>query len=200
MKNTPKSINQKKDSMKLVLIGIQGAGKSTQGNLLSQKYKIPYLSSGHVFREMAKEKTPLGRFLKETLNAGYLVPDEKVVDIVMEYLQKPEYEKGFILDGFPRTVPQAEAFQSFTKGEEITILIDVSDKEALWRISGRVSDREDETLQAIRKRIDLFHEKTSKVLDYYAGRKHLAVVDGEKSVDEVFEQIIEKIELINSKN
>jgi adenylate kinase len=186
--------------MQLVLVGIQGAGKSTQGNLLSKKFNIPYLSSGHVFREMAKEKTPLGRFLKETLNAGYLIPDDKTVDIVMEYLQKPEYEAGFILDGFPRTVPQAEAFQKFTNGKEITILIDVSDKEALWRISGRVSDREDETLQAIRKRIDLFHEKTSKVLDYYAERKHLAVVDGEKSVEEVFEQIIEKIDEIEAKN
>jgi adenylate kinase len=81
----------------------------------------------------------------------------------------------------------------------ITILIDVSDKEALWRISGRISDREDETLQAIRKRIDLFHEKTSKVLDYYAERKHLAVVDGEQSVEEVFAQIVEKINTISSK-
>jgi adenylate kinase len=186
--------------MQLVLVGIQGAGKSTQGNLLSEKYQIPYLSSGHVFREMAKEKTPLGRFLKETLNAGYLVPDDKTVEIVMEYLSKPEYKNGFILDGFPRTVPQAEAFSQFTKGKEITILIDVSDKEALWRISGRVSDREDETLQAIRKRIDLFHEKTSKVLDYYAERKHLAVVDGEKTVEEVFEQIVEKIESITAKD
>ncbi len=186
--------------MQLVLVGIQGAGKSTQGNLLSEKYNIPYLSSGHVFREMAKEKTPLGRFLKETLNAGYLIPDDKTVDIVMEYLRKPEYANGFILDGFPRTVPQAEAFQQFTNGKEITILIDVSDKEALWRISGRVSDREDETLQAIRKRIDLFHEKTSKVLDYYADHKHLAVVDGEKSVEEVFAQIIEKVEDISRKH
>lgn len=186
--------------MQLVLVGIQGAGKSTQGNLLAEKYGIPYLSSGHVFREMAKEKTSLGRFLKETLNAGFLVPDEKTVDIVMEYLSKPEYNNGFILDGFPRTVPQAEAFQQFTKGKEITILIDVSDKEALWRISGRVSDREDETLQAIRKRINLFHEKTSKVLDYYAERKHLAVVDGEKTVEEVFDQIIEKIESITAKD
>ncbi len=190
---------KKKGNMQLVLVGIQGAGKSTQGNLLSEKYNIPYLSSGHIFREMAKEKTPLGRFLKETLNAGYLIPDDKTVDIVMEYLQKPEYKNGFILDGFPRTVPQAEAFAKFTKGEEITILIDVSDKEALWRISGRISDREDETLQAIRKRIDLFHEKTSKVLDYYAERKHLAVVDGEQSIEEVFRQIVDKIETISLK-
>lgn len=184
--------------MKLVLIGIQGAGKSTQGNLLSEKYKIPYLSSGHIFRGMSTEKSTLGRFVKETINAGYLIPDDKTVEIVMEYLKKDEYKNGFILDGFPRTVPQAQVFEHFTKGQEIVILLDVSDKEALWRISGRVGDRQDETLQAIRKRIDLFHSTTSKVLDYYAERKHLAVVDGEKTVDEVFEQIIEKVDQIQA--
>ena len=186
----------RKAFMQLVLIGIQGAGKSTQGNLLSEKYNIPYLSSGHIFREMAKQKTSLGRWVKETINSGLLIPDDKTVEIVMEYLKRDEYENGFILDGFPRTVPQAEAFQDFTKGEEITVLIDVSDKEALWRISGRMSDREDETLQAVRKRINLFHEKTSKVLDYYADKKHLAVVDGEVDVQSVFNQIIQKVEKI----
>lgn len=186
--------------MKLVLIGIQGAGKSTQGNLLSEKYQIPYLSSGHIFREMAKSKTDLGRWVKETINAGYLIPDDKTVEIVMEYLKKPEYKNGFILDGFPRTVPQAEVFEGFTKGEEIVILIDVSDREALWRISGRVSDREDETLQAVRKRIDLFHEKTSQVLDYYADRKHLAVVNGEQDVQGVFNDIVTKVEQISAKH
>jgi adenylate kinase len=186
--------------MKLVLIGIQGAGKSTQGNLLSEKYGIPYLSSGHIFRQMAQSKTALGRWVKETINAGFLIPDDKTLEIVIEYLKKPEYKKGFILDGFPRTVPQAKAFQKFTQGEEIVILIDVSDKEALWRISGREADREDETLKAIRKRINLFHEKTSKVLDYYSECKHLAVVDGEQSVQEVFNGIVSKVEHISGKD
>lgn len=186
--------------MKLVLIGIQGAGKSTQGNLLSEKYNIPYLSSGHIFRQMAKTKTDLGRFVKETINAGFLIPDDKTVEIVIEYLKRPEYANGFILDGFPRTVPQAQAFEKSTSGEEIVILIDVSDKEALWRISGREADREDETLKAIRKRIELFHEKTSQVLDYYSERKHLAVVDGEQNVQEVFNDIVFKIERIKSKD
>lgn len=174
--------------MKIVLVGIQGAGKSTQGNLLSQEYNIPYLSSGHIFREMAKEKTKLGRWLKETLNSGALVPDETTLDIIFEYLEKPEYQGGYILDGFPRTLAQA---QEFTKrnGVDNVVLIDVSDREALWRISGRVSDREDETLQAIRKRIELFHEATTPVVDYYDQKGMLVKINGEQDVEEVFADI-----------
>lgn len=176
--------------MKLVLIGIQGAGKSTQGNMLSDKFGIPYLSSGHVFREMAKEKTELGRWLKETLNTGSLIPDKETLEIILTYLQKPEYAKGYILDGFPRTVAQAEAFGD--QAEKV-IFIDVSDREALWRISGRVSDREDETLNAIRRRIELFHEKTEAVIEYYRAKGKLVQVDGEKDVPGVFEQILQHL-------
>lgn len=173
--------------MKLVLIGIQGAGKSTQGNMLSAALGIPYLSSGHVFREMSKEKTDLGRWLKETLNSGALVPDESTLEIILTYLKKPEYNKGYILDGFPRTVPQAEAF-----GEAVdqVVFIDVSDREALWRISGRVSDRQDETLHAIRKRIELFHELTEPVIEFYRDRGKLVQVNGENDVQEVFDDIM----------
>src|SRR5258708_29924369 len=113
--------------MKIILIGIQGSGKSTQGNMLSEKLGVPYLSSGHIFREMAKEKTPLGRYIKETMNAGYLIPDDKTLEIVVEYLKHPEYKGGYILDGFPRTVPQAEAFPN---GVEKVVYLKVSDKEA----------------------------------------------------------------------
>ena len=100
--------------MKIILIGIQGAGKSTQGNLLSKKLKIPYLSTGHIFRELAKEHTSLGRYIKETMNAGYLIPDKKTVEIVSEYLNRPEYKKGYILDGFPRTLEQVKMFKNGT--------------------------------------------------------------------------------------
>ncbi len=176
--------------MKLVLIGIQGAGKSTQGNLLAEKFKIPYLSSGHIFREMSKDKGSIGRTLKETLNAGLLVPDKLTLEIIMEYLKKPEYAHGYILDGFPRTVVQAEAFQS---GVDKVIFIDVSDKEALWRISGRVTDREDENLQAIRKRIQLFHELTETVIEYYRNNGQLIQVNGELSMEQVFEVIVQQL-------
>ncbi len=182
--------------MKLVLIGIQGAGKSTQGNFLSEKYNIPYLSSGHIFRSMAKEKSKIGRWLKETINSGALVPDDKTMEIIFTYLEKPEYANGYILDGFPRTEVQADAFNG---GVDHVIFLDVSDKEALWRIAGRVSDRDDETVHAIRKRIELFHELTEPVVHYYSRKKKLVKVDGEKDIDTVFKDIVKGIEK-NKKN
>lgn len=180
--------------MRIILIGIQGAGKSTQGNKLSEEFNVPYLSSGHIFREMSKEKSKLGRWLKETLNAGALVPDDVTLQIVLTYLEKPEYEAGYILDGFPRTVPQAEAFNG---GVDKAVFIDVSDKEALWRISGRDDAREDETLQAIRNRIQLFHELTTPVIEYYASINKLVSVDGEQDVDSVFSSIVKQIRAIS---
>lgn len=174
--------------MKLILVGIQGAGKSTQGNLLSEKFDIPYLSSGHIFRQMAKEE----RWIKEILASGQLVPDKTVLEIISEYLKKPQYEKGYILDGFPRTVNQAKKFEN---GVEGVIFLDVSDKEALWRISGRVSNREDETLRAIRRRIELFHQETKPVIDYYQKNGKLLRIDGEQGIDEVFADILEGLGL-----
>ena len=172
--------------MKIILIGIQGAGKSTQGNLVSEALHIPYLSSGHIFREMAKEKTPWGRYVKETINSGALMPDDKTT----QYLKKEDYTNGYILDGFPRTVPQAEIFSN---GVDKVIYLKVSDKEALWRISGRSADREDETLSAIRKRIASFHEHTEKVIQYYREKGRLIEVDGERDIQEIFNDIMDHV-------
>lgn len=177
--------------MKIIVIGIQGSGKSTQGILLSEKLNIPYLSSGHIFREMAKEKTPTGRYIKETMNAGFLISDEKTLEIVQEYLVRPEYKNGYILDGFPRTVPQAEQFEN---GIKAAIYLKVSDKEALWRLAGRDDEiREDETLHAIKKRINLFHDKTEPVIEYYRKKGVVLEIDGEKSIEEIHSQILEKL-------
>ena len=175
--------------MKLILIGIQGSGKSTQGNILSKKFNIPYLSSGHIFREMATEKTQWGRYVKETLNAGFLIPDDKTIAIIEEYLGKPEYKNGYILDGFPRTPNQA---QEFVNGVDKVIYLRVSDKEALWRLSGRIEEgvREDNTLSAIRKRIQLFHDVTEPVINFYRKKGILLEVDGEKAIEEVTSQVL----------
>lgn len=176
--------------MKIILIGIQGSGKSTQGNLLSQKLNISYLSTGHIFREIAKEKTPFGRYVKETLNSGILIPDSKTLEIVNDYLSRDEYKKGYILDGFPRTVKQAEDFKN---GIDYVIYLNVSDKEALWRLSYREEEREDETLLALRKRIELFHGLTEPVLDFYRKKGLLLEFDGEEKVSEINKKILKKI-------
>ena len=177
--------------MKIILIGIQGAGKSTQGNILSEKLGIPYLSTGHIFREMAKEKTKLGRYIKEIMNAGYLIPDEKTVEIVKKYLEKPEYINGYIIDGFPRTVAQAKAFEN---GAKKAVYLRVSDEEALRRISFRNGDgRSDESPAAIAKRIESFHVHPEPVIDYYRQKGILIEIDGEKPIEEISKDILGSI-------
>ena len=177
--------------MKIILIGIQGSGKSTQGNLLSSELKIPYLSTGHIFRNLAREHTPLGRYIKEVMNAGFLIPDKKTLQIVSDYLKRQEYQKGYILDGFPRTVPQAKSIKN---GVDKVVYLKVSDKEALWRLSYRNGEmREDETLLAIRKRIESFHKFTEPVLEFYRKKGILVEIDGEQKIEEIYKEILESI-------
>lgn len=188
--------------MKLILIGIQGAGKSTQGNLLSKTLGIPYLSTGHILRIISKEKTKMGRYIKEIQNSGALVPDKIMVPMVEEYLNRQEYEKGYIMDGFPRTKEQV---QKFKNGIDRVIYLKVPDKEALWRLAGRNDDqvREDNTIQALKKRIDLFHKFTGPVIDFYRKKGVLFEVNGEKKIDVIFKSIIKELKqdlLISNKS
>ena len=177
--------------MKIILIGIQGSGKSTQGNLLSEKLQLPYLSTGHIFRELAKEHTPLGRHIKEVMNAGYLISDEQTIEIVHDYLERSEYTRGYILDGFPRTVKQAESFKTDI---DYVVYLKVSDDEALKRISGRHdATRADETLAAVNRRIESFHRFTKPVLEFYQSQGKLIEIDGEQTIEEIHEDIMKNL-------
>jgi adenylate kinase len=183
--------------MKLILLGIQGSGKSTQGNLLRKTLGLPYLSTGHIFRKLAKEHSPEGRYIKELMNAGFLIPDNQVLQIVSKYLRRPEYKKGYILDGFPRTVKQAESFEN---GIDRVIHLRVSDREALWRLAYRLNDdnREDDTLQAIKKRIESYHKFTDPVLDYYRKKHMLIEIDGEQSIDTIHKEMLDGLKDIRN--
>lgn len=177
--------------MKLVLIGIPGSGKSTQGNLLSHQLKIPYLSTGHIFREIAKEKSAIGLYVKEILRSGLLMPDDKTIPIVENYLKGEEYKNGYIIDGFPRTTNQAKKFRN---NVDKVIYLEIGDKDALWRLAHRNSNlRTDDTVEAIKKRIEIFHRVTQPVINHYKKENKLVVVDGLKSVKEVNGEILKSI-------
>ena len=176
--------------MNIILLGIQGAGKSTQGNLLSKQLKIPYLSTGHIFRDIAQEKTSLGRMVKELVNSGALVPDHKTIEIVNSYLTRPEYKYGFILDGFPRTVAQIQACTfPITK----VVYLELDEKESLWRLVMRKQVRDDNTVQAVHRRIDQFHAHTAPVLEHYAQKDMLVTVDAKLPVKKVNDEILKSL-------
>ncbi len=176
--------------MKIILIGVQGSGKSTQGNLLSKKLSVPYVSMGSIFRDIASKDSSLGREIKNTMNEGFLIPDEKTIEVLRDYLSSPEYSSGYILDGFPRTVVQAKAFES---GIDRAVYLELSDEIALKRISERSEKRDDETPGAIKKRIDSFHKFTEPVLHHLEDKGILIRVDGEQSVEKIHQHIIKEL-------
>ena len=177
--------------MKLILFGIPGAGKSTQGNLISRQLHIPYLSTGHIFRKIAQEKTKWGRYIKETMAAGLLIPDKETIEIVSDYLGRREYDRGYILDGFPRNLYQAKTFKN---GIDSVIYLKVSDKESLWRIAGRGNEgRDDDTIAAMKKRIEIFHKYTKPVLDFYRKKNTLIEIDGSQGIKQVNQYILKSL-------
>ncbi len=197
--------------MNLSLLGAPGAGKGTQAEVISETLKIPTISTGNMIREALKSGTEMGRKAKEYVDAGKLVPDDVVIGIIKERLAQPDCADGFILDGFPRTIPQAEALDRMGILIDRVIDIEVDDETIARRVSGRracpgcgatyhvdykrptvegVCDRCGDTLvqrkddhpDTVRERLHVYHEQTEPLKSYYAAAGKLTIVEGQEEV------------------
>lgn len=208
--------------MKIIMLGAPGAGKGTQAKQIAAKYSIPHISTGDIFRANIKNGTELGKKAKEYMDQGLLVPDELTCDLVMDRIAKDDAKNGFVLDGFPRTIPQAEALDAaLTKigqSMDYAIDVDVPDENIIGRMSGRraclgcgatyhivsippkkegICDscgkelvlRDDDKPETVKKRLDVYHEQTQPLIDYYSKQGILKSVDGTQPMEKVFEDI-----------
>lgn len=184
----------------LVLFGPPGAGKGTQSEKLISKYGFVHISTGDLFRWHTKNDTPLGKRVKEIMNSGALVPDEITIAMLKEELDKNPQAKGFLFDGFPRTVPQAEALDKFMKenGSAIhfVVALDVTEKELRTRIAKRrtTENRADDEEEKLNKRVTEYFSKTIHVLPYYEKQNRLNTVHGIGSIDDIFANICKVID------
>lgn len=168
--------------MRILLLGPQGSGKSTQAKLLAQKYNLVFISIGDLVREKAQEDSEEGRRVKEIMERGDLVDDMTVANLFKEKLSAGEV--GFVTDSYPRRLSQVE---NYDPGIEKAIYIDISDDEILKRLLSR--GRVDDTKEAIEKRLSIYHQETSPLLDYYESQGKLSKINGEGSIEEVFERV-----------
>jgi adenylate kinase len=182
--------------MRLILLGGPGAGKGTQANYIKDKYEIPQISTGDMLRAAVKAGTDLGKEAKNYMDAGQLVPDEVIIGLVKERIQEPDCQRGFLFDGFPRTIPQADAMKEAEVPIDAVVDIDVPDGEIIKRMSGRrvhlasgrtyhvlfnppkeegkddvtgepLIQRDDDKEETVRKRLEVYHEQTEPLIDYY---------------------------------
>lgn len=209
--------------MKLIMLGAPGAGKGTQAQILSDRYGIPTISTGAIIRGAIKNETPTGKMAKAYIDKGELVPDEVVIGIIKERLSEPDCQNGFILDGFPRTIPQAEALDSLGVEIDKVIDIEVDDDLIITRLSGRrecskcgatyhvvnnpskagdkcercdsaLTTRADDNPETIKSRLDVYHSQTEPLIEYYKKKGNLAVALGEGSLEATTDAIIKVLE------
>ena len=205
--------------MKLILLGAPGAGKGTQAVAIREKYNIPHISTGDIFRKNIKEQTPIGIVAKSYIDKGQLVPDEVTVEIVRQRLLEPDCEKGFLLDGFPRNLFQAQELDKITSLDAVVDVAVPLDK-LLHRISGRrvcttcgasfhvdfigekktcslcggeLIQRADDNEKTVGERIEVYTKQTAPLIEYYKAKGILKTVDGDKAVDEVTKDIFEAL-------
>lgn len=185
-------------NMRIIIFGPPGAGKGTQAKQISKEYGIPHLSTGELFRNAIKNGTSLGEKVKKILDEGELVPDETVVKLVEEELENDKYDAGYILDGFPRTVPQARAFDQYLakKNEKLDafLFLVVPEEELINRIMNRKDGRADDTEEAIKNRLAIYREETAPVVQFYKDKSVVIEIYGVGSIEDIFNRIKKTLE------
>ena len=186
--------------MNLLILGPQGAGKGTQAKRIAAEYGLPHIASGDMLRRAIAEDTPLGRKIKPIYDSGALVPDDLMIALFRERLSQPDTADGFILDGFPRTLPQADALDAMLRDIDrqldLVLEIQVPDEVAVERLRRRaaIEGRPDDTPEAIRRRLELYHEETEPLVEYYRVRGNVVGIHGDRSENEVFAEIQRAVE------
>lgn len=198
--------------MRLILLGAPGAGKGTQAEILSRELNIPTISTGNILRAAMKNGTPVGLKAKSYVEAGQLVPDDVIIGIIEERLAQPDCSNGYILDGVPRTIPQARAMEESGIGIDWAVSIEIADEVIVERMSGRrtckncsqtfhivnnppkqegicdfcageLTIRKDDAPETVRTRLEVFHKETEPLKDFYAERGKLKTVDNQPSIE-----------------
>ena len=201
--------------MKIVMLGAPGAGKGTQAEMIAEKYGIPHISTGDIFRENIKGGTPLGVLAKSYIDKGALVPDDVVIKIVEDRLSREDCKNGFILDGFPRTIYQAEALKKIADIDVVINLV-VDDESIVKRVAGRrmcrcgetynvaflngattcakcggeLYQREDDKEETVKSRLEVYHKETAPLIDYYRKEGLIKDIDGSQGIEAVYADIM----------
>lgn len=210
--------------MKLILLGAPGAGKGTQAEIISEKYHIPTISTGNIIRAALKNGTEMGLKAKSYIDAGNLVPDDVVIGIIKERLAEDDCKNGFILDGFPRTIPQAEALEKMGCDIDAALSIEVADEEIVKRMSGRrvcgqcgasyhtefkkpekegvcnlcngeLVIRKDDEPETVMNRLIVYHEQTEPLKDFYKSKGKLLTVEGQDKVEDTTALVLKALEI-----
>ncbi len=210
--------------MRLILLGAPGAGKGTQAEILSRELKIPTISTGNILRAAMREGTPVGVQARSYVDAGKLVPDEVIIRIVQDRLSQQDCENGFILDGFPRTIPQAEAMEQFGIEIDRALSIEIEDETIVSRMSGRRTCREcsqtfhivsnppkqegkcdfcggeliirkDDAPETVRARLEVYHNETEPLKAFYRSRGKLVSVDNQPTIEATTAEIRKALEI-----
>ncbi len=178
--------------MKIILVGPPGSGKGTQAQSIAEHLKIPHISTGDIFRENIKDETELGKLAKSYMDKGNLVPDEVTIDMVQDRLEKEDCKIGYLLDGFPRTIAQAEMLDKNQK-IDLVINIEVPDDTCVQRIIGRGKEsggaRADDNEDTAKERLKVYHQQTEPIIEHYKSQNKVSDIDGTKSIEDVWDAI-----------